>query len=394
MIRFAPVLVIAPLLVAASAPLAQPAPPLDAALAQARAEQAAAEAQTRHLEQVAADARGEAARLQAEQAAAAQALQASEARITAADMQLRIVSEAAAVRRARLLKQQQPVSSLLAGLAMMSRRPPLLALAGGEGGNDDFVKVRVLLDSTLPVIRRRTAALSAELAEGEWLERAAVAARAELVRSREQLGARRIEFAALERRAVTAATAAGGQALASGDVALASGEDVEKLSSAAASSRSAWSMASELAAGDPAPPRPVPPERGNATAPFPYQLPAAATVTDGLGAVNESGVRSRGLTLATPRGAAVAVPASGIVRFAGPYRSHDGVVIIDHGRGWLSLIVNVATPLKAGARVRISEPLGRALGPIGVELSQNGRRLSPALIAGSSPTLSNAAKGG
>jgi hypothetical protein len=69
-------------------------------------------------------------------------------------------------------------------------------------------------------------------------------------------------------------------------------------------------------------------------------------------------------------------------------------VIIDHGRGWMSLIVNVATPLKASAKVRMGEPLGRALGAIGVELSQNGRRVSPALIAGSSPTLSNAAKGG
>jgi murein hydrolase activator len=88
------------------------------------------------------------------------------------------------------------------------------------------------------------------------------------------------------------------------------------------------------------------------------------------------------------------VPASGVVRFSGPYRSHDGIVIVDHGGGWMSLIVNVATPLKSGDKVRIGEPLGRALGPIGVELSQNGRRVSPALIARSSQTLSNAAKGG
>jgi septal ring factor EnvC (AmiA/AmiB activator) len=394
MVRLAPVLLLAPTLLAASAPIAPPTPPLNAALAQARAEQASAEAQTRRLEQVAAKAQGEAAKLQAQQAAAAQALEASEARITAADTQLRIVGEAAAVRRARLLEQQQPVASLLAGLAMMSRRPPLLALAGDPGGNDDFVKVRVLLDSTLPVIRRRTAAVSAELAEGEKLERAAFAARAELVRSREQLAARRTQFAALERRALAAATAAGGEALTSGDVALASGEDIEKLRRAETGSRSALALASELAASDPAPPRPTASERGAAPAPLAYQLPAAAPVSDGLGAISDSGVRSRGLTLATSRGAALVVPASGVVRFSGPYRSHDGVVIIDHGRGWMSLIVNVATPLKAGDRVGIGGPLGRALGPIGVELSQNGRRVSPALIAGSSETLSNGGKGG
>jgi len=69
-------------------------------------------------------------------------------------------------------------------------------------------------------------------------------------------------------------------------------------------------------------------------------------------------------------------------------------VIIDHGKGWMSLIVGVASPLKAGDRVTLGDTLGRALGPIEVELSQNGRRVSPALIAGSSQTLSNRGKAG
>jgi hypothetical protein len=60
----------------------------------------------------------------------------------------------------------------------------------------------------------------------------------------------------------------------------------------------------------------------------------------------------------------------------------------------MSLIVNVASPLKAGDRVRIGDPLGRALGRLEVELSQNGRKVSPALIAGSSRTLSNGREGG
>ncbi|MFL6742170.1 MAG: hypothetical protein ACJ8FG_11290, partial [Sphingomicrobium sp.] len=62
--------------------------------------------------------------------------------------------------------------------------------------------------------------------------------------------------------------------------------------------------------------------------------------------------------------------------------------------GWMSLIVNVGSELKPGERVTIGQPLGRALGPIEVELSQNGRRVSPALIAGSSQTLSNVSQGG
>ena len=89
----------------------------------------------------------------------------------------------------------------------------------------------------------------------------------------------------------------------------------------------------------------------------------------------------------------VSAPAAGTVKFSGPFRDYDGVLIIDHGAGWLSLIVNVASELKAGDKVVLGQGIGRALGPLQVELSQNGRRISPAIIAGSSQSLSKAAKG-
>jgi len=101
--------------------------------------------------------------------------------------------------------------------------PPLLAIAN-QGSTDDLVKVRILLDSTIPVIRRRTAMLSAQLSEGQRLERAAASARAELVQSRQDLLGRRQQFAALEQRALQMAAASGGQALGAGDVAIAIGE--------------------------------------------------------------------------------------------------------------------------------------------------------------------------
>ena len=383
----------AALAVASSAPAQQGGATLDQALAQARAEQARAESEVRRLEQAAARARDEAGRLSAERAAAAEAIAAGEARITAADAQLRLVGARVAALNRRLAEQRRPVGSLLASLAMMAQRPPLLAIAD-RGSTDEFVKVRVLLDSTLPAIRARTAAVSHELEQGRRLERAAAGARAELLASREALDRRRRSFAALEQKALAAAAAVGGQAVGVGDVAIAAGEDIERMRREAAHGRSAWSLAAELGALGPAPPRPVPPEGRAPGLPFAYELPAVAAVIEGFGSVDDSGVRSRGVTLATPRGALVEAPAAGTVRFSSPYRSHDGIVIIDHGRGWLSLIVNVASPLKAGQRVRLGSPLGRALGPLGVELSQNGRRISPALIAGSSQTLSKGRKDG
>jgi septal ring factor EnvC (AmiA/AmiB activator) len=373
------------LLTVASAP-AQQGMSLDAEIKSARAEQAVAEAETAKLERAASAAQGKAARLRAEQAASAQAIEAAESRITAADAEARLAAAFVAGHQQRLAEEQQPVASLLAGLAVMAERPPLLALAD-QGSVDDLVKVRILLDSTLPVIRARTAKLSAELAEGQRLEHAAANARAETARSRQDLVAKRQQFAALEQRALAAAAQAGGQALSAGDVALAAGEDVERLRGAESSGRSALAIAAELAAADPAPPRPAPADSAPPRPPFAYALPAAALVTEGLATVNASGVQSRGITLATGRGAQIAVPAAGIVRYSGPFRDYDGIVMIDHGGGWMSLIVNLSSPLAPGTKLAIGDPLGRALGPIEVELSQNGRRISPALIAGSSQTL-------
>ena len=379
-------------LLAASAPAQPQLQPLDQALKAARAEQASAEAQTGRLQKMAAEAKGEAQRLQAQQAAAAQAIEAAEARISAADAQFRIAAAHIAAHRARLAEEQQPVSSLLAGLAVMAQRPPLLTLADG-GSADDLVRVGVLLDSTLPAIRARTSALSAQLAREQQLEAAASSARTELAQSRKELANRRQQFAELEDRALERSLAAGGKALGSGDVAIAAAEQVERLRNEKSGSRAAQAQARLLMAETPPPRRPFAPAGPQPRPPFAYQIPVSAPVVEGLGAVDESGVRSRGISFATVRGAPVSVPGDGTVRFSGPYGDYDGVVIIDHGGGWMSLIVNVSSPLKAGDKVRLGDRLGLALGVTEAELSHNGRRFSPALIAGSSESLSKGMKG-
>ena len=391
--RLALTLLLCPML-AASALAQNGSDPLDASLKAALAEQASADAETGRLEQAATRAETEAGRLHARQAAAAQAIEAAEARIGAANARLQLTSAYVAAHRRQLAAEQQPVSSLLAGLATMARRPPLLVLADRRG-TDELVKVRLLLDSTLPVIRSRTSRISAELAQGQRLQQAALAARTELARSRENLAARQRSYAALEQKAVSQALASEGQALGTSDVAIAAGEDVERLSGDQANSRSIRALANLLANREGAAPlSPFAPEGAGPVPPFAYQLPATAAVSDGLASVNASGVRSRGLTLATSRGAAVTAPADGVVKFAGPFGEYDGVLIIDHGSGWMSLVVNVASELHVGDRVHLGDPAGRALGPLQVELSRNGRRISPALIAGSSQTMSKGPKGG
>jgi len=386
-------LILLGLVLAGSAPAQPREESLEAQLKRARAEQKAADAESTKLQLAARGAKGEVDRLRTAQLAAAQAIEAAEARITAADMELRLASAYLDLRRRRLATERQPVASLLAGLAVMAQRPPLLAIAQ-RGSTDEFVKIRILLDSTLPLIRTRTAALSAELRQGEQLEQGAAAARAQLIEGRQELVSRRTEFAELERKALLASANASDQALRAGDVAIAVSEDVEQLAGGQAGSREAARLAAELASMAPAPARPVGPEAAAETPRLAYRLPVDAAVIEGLGSVNESGVRSRGLTLATGRGTPVLAPAAGVVRFSGPFRSYDGVVIIDHGGGWVSLLVNVASSLRPGDRVRLGDAVGRTLGPLVVELSRNGRQISPALIAGSSAALSKGRKRG
>ena len=91
--------------------------------------------------------------------------------------------------------------------------------------------------------------------------------------------------------------------------------------------------------------------RGDSALPpadFAYSLPVAATLTDGLGSVSKAGIVSRGLRFDTPRGAAVIAPADGKILFAAPYRGQDGLVIIDHGNGWTSLLLGVASDKAEG----------------------------------------------
>lgn len=374
--------------------LSQPAgEPLELSAKRARAEARVAEARLARLQKAADQAKGEVERLRAQQAASAEAITAAEARISAADANARAISAQIAARRDRLRREQAPATALLGGLAVMAERPPLLAILD-QGSAREFVRVRLLLDSTLPAIRARTASLRAELERGRSLQQQAEQARDDLVNSRNLLAERRREFASLEARAVKIAEQRGGEALAVGDIALARGEEAEQLAGQAQRVSSARAIAAELARLPAPPARPGAAIRGRDGAPFAYLLPTPAPVVDGLGSVAPNGVRSRGLTLATVRGAPVVVPASGTIRFSGAFRSYDSIVIIDHGGGWMSLLLNVASQRKQGEKVAAGEPLGRALGRIGVELSRNGRHVSPALIAGSFETLSKGPKPG
>jgi septal ring factor EnvC (AmiA/AmiB activator) len=241
----------------------------------------------------------------------------------------------------------------------------------------------------MPVIEQRSAALKGELAERRRLEFAANSARADLTRGRDELARRQQRFAELEARAADRANRLAGETIGAGDRVLASGEELSTAGAEATERRAALRNAAEVASLGFAPGRPMRGDSALAAQDFEYSLPVTATVTGGLGSIDRSGIVSRGLRLDSARGAAVIVPADGKIVFAAPYRGQDGLVIIAHANGWTSLLLGVASDRPKGTKVIRGEYLGRALGPIGVELRRNGRPVSPALIAASSVPLSN-----
>lgn len=376
------------LLSAASARVAPVAEPADFELSRARAEADLAARKLSILEERAERAGDEAARLRAKRLAAAASIEEAEARVSASDALLRIARARAAVAERRLAQRRAPLASLLAAVATMGRQPPLLTVAD-RGSIEELVRVRALLDSTMPVIERRSAALAAELAQRRQLASATDRARADLTRDRDRLTDRQRQFAELELQASRRAASMASQAFGAGDRVLVSGEALESAGAAASDRRAAMTAAAQLARLEFAQPRPMKGDSGFRPSELAYSLPSTAPLLDGLGSVSRSGIASRGLQLDARRGTRLIVPADGVIAFAAPFRGQDGVIIIDHGNGWTSLILGAASDRPRGTRVRRGEPLGLALGIVGVELRRNGAPVSPALIAASSVPLSN-----
>ena len=292
----------------------------------ARAEQAAAEAETARLEQVAAK-RADRSRPASRRAG----------RRGAGDRGGRSADHR---RRRAAAARRRPTSPRTASSSPSEQRPVVARCSpasrswrGGRrcwrsptsGGTDELVKVRMLLDSTLPVIRaphRPTVGRARARASG--CEQAALDARAELSRSRERprraggsnsprSSKARSQQAAARRAARRSAPATSRSPPA---------RHVEQLRRRRAAEQQSIRARSrpQLAAERPAPPRPFAPARAaHRVRRSPTSFPPPRRSPRVSARSNASGVRSRGLTLATgARRAGHARRPTGIVRFAGP----------------------------------------------------------------------------
>ncbi len=323
-------------------------------------------------------------------AALAARIQSAEADIDAAEARVALVSRRLADQQTRLAEQQQPLLALTASLQQLSRRPPVSVLAQ-PGSLRDMVHARAVLDAVMPVIQERTAGVRQELARLRTTQQQQRIALQALSASKAQLAERRDALTRLENEGRLRSRDLMSSAQLEADRALGLGEKARDIVDLMDALEADAAVRGELADLSGPLPRPADPARA---APLDapvvpaasrdadlgagaYRLPVVGRIVAGLGEVNDSGVRSRGITVATQPGGQVVAPAAGRVSFAGDYRGYGKIVIIDHGGGWTSLITGmIALSVSVGDTLDAGAPVGRAGSDdsrITVELRRAGR---------------------
>lgn len=340
------------------------------ALSRAKAQSILAEQRAARLEAKADSELSQAEAAKQRAAAIAARIQAAEAEIAAGETRIRLIQQMQRNQQARLAAKQEPAARLVGALQTLARRPPALALTQ-PGSITDLVHVRAVLASITPVLRKRTAELRAEIDASQKLKSSAALAIKTLEGSRQKLAEQRqalVQLAALHR---AQSQQIQGSAMAEQDKALALGEQARDITDLLNRLDDDAAIRARLASLPGPVLRPARPgqtgeanDSGDATAKamtIPYRLPVAGVLISGLGEVSDAGARSRGMTLSTRPDAQIVAPNGGRIAFAGPYRGYGNIVIIDHGRGWTTLITQVsALDVNTGENIVQGGPIGRA----------------------------------
>ncbi len=362
-----------------------------AAMGEATRALADAQARTARLDREAATATAAADRAARDAALIAARIQQAEAEIALADARIAVIEQARRDLRERLARREEPLVRLTAALQMLARRPLAVSLVRADNLHET-VWLRATLETMLPEVTRRTAALRAELERGRRLQDQARALADGLGQSRRDLAARQAELVAMESRQRIASRAASGSAGREADRALALAEQTRDLGALIAQLAQDDALAMRLAALPGPLPRPADlgaagaavPVAADASVPAPAAfsgiLPVSGRLLSGFGEAGATGPQ-RNVVMAPAAKAQVVAPAAGRIAFAGAYRGYGQIVILTHDGGWTSLVTGLGRiDVAVGAAVVQGAPLGVAEPGhprVMVELRKDGTPVNP-----------------
>lgn len=115
-------------------------------------------------------------------------------------------------------------------------------------------------------------------------------------------------------------------------------------------------------------------------------LPVSGSVITHFSEPDDFGAPSQGVRIESRAGALVTAPMGGVVRFAGDFKNYGNMVILEHEKGWHSLVAGLEKiDTVVGQSVSAGEPLGalRRSSPSGggpvlyYELRHNGKAVNP-----------------
>ncbi len=343
-----------------------------------------AEQRSELLRQEASNAESATDRFIAQRAVLSAEIDAAEAQIDTAAARVAIILRRQNAQQSQLNAQSEPVLRLNAALQQMAGKPTYLLMMQ-PGQREDYIHLRAVMATVQPAIMRQTSALRQQIATQNELQAQEVSALKSLRDARSRLKSRQAALAKLEGGASGSTGALSANAAIAFEQAIAQGEQARDIVGRIDNQRLSAAKASELATLDGPSMRPgrADPQRSGETA---YILPAAGSIVTGFSELTDTGYRERGMRLAVAQQARIIAPAAGTVTFAGRYRSYGQIVIIEHGKGWSSLITNLdSVQVAKGQKIDQGSLLGRAgkdAPEIGIELRKNGRFMDIAALLG------------
>jgi septal ring factor EnvC (AmiA/AmiB activator) len=271
------------------------------------------------------------------------------------------------------------LAQLTSGLVRLVRVPPGGLLAW-PGAPVDAARGEMLLDAALTSVRTRAEKARLELAELGQLGATLEDKRRETERAAADLQARQVALAALVEKRQLLFQRTERDRLA----------EEKRAEKAAGAARDLRDLMGRIEAEQETTPKLKAASRLPAPSPKQIEaarragLPVVGDVKIRFGQSDGVGAAARGVTLAARPGAAVTAPASGIVRFAGPFRGYREILILEHPGGYHSLIAGMARiDVAVGASLGAGEPVGTmddrpgAKPELYYELRHNGQPVDP-----------------
>ncbi|MDR1025856.1 MAG: peptidoglycan DD-metalloendopeptidase family protein, partial [Lactobacillus sp.] len=111
-------------------------------------------------------------------------------------------------------------------------------------------------------------------------------------------------------------------------------------------------------------------------------MPARGSVVTKFNEEMSKGVKSKGVVVKTRNMAQVVSPFDGSVMFAAPFRGYGNTIIIDHGKGYLSLLAGMeSVDCEPGQMLLAGEPIGQmpndANAKLYIEIRKDSNPLDP-----------------